>query len=348
MIKPVCKKGEFRFSAIGLDHGHIYGMCSGLLDAGGELVSVYDKDPEKVNKFLKTFPGAKAASSMEEVISDPSIQLIACASIPIYRSSIGARAMLAGKDFFADKPAFVTLEQVEECRKVCRETGRKFFVYYSERLHVESAVYAEKLIKEGAIGRVIHMDGFGPHRHNPGIRPKWFYDKSNYGGIICDIASHQFDQFLHYTGAKKATVDFARTANYNNPRYPEFEDFGEVILTADNGATCHIRVDWFTPDALPVWGDGRTFIIGTEGYMELRKNINIGISNSGNHIYLCNQKECKYINASNTVGFPFFGRLIRDCLDRTETAMTQEHAFYAMELAIKAQNMAQFNDFLLR
>ena len=345
-VNSVCEKGEFRFSVIGLDHGHIFGMCNGLIEAGAELISVFDPDPEKVEAFVKKFPGVLPAQSSEDVYADSSINLIACAAIPCERGEIGVRAMLSGKDFFADKPPFVSVEQLDQCRRVARDTGRKFFVYFSERIHVEAAVYAEILIKDGTIGRVVHMDGFGPHRLSREIRPEWFYDRSSYGGIICDIGSHQIEQFLYYSNTKKAKIDFARTANYHCPEHPDFEDFGEIVLTGDNGATCHIRLDWFTPDALPVWGDGRTFIIGTDGYIELRKYINVGESTTANHVYICNQTDCKHIEADNTVGFPFFGCVIRDCLDRTETAMSQEHVFYTMELALEAQNIARFDNFL--
>ena len=173
---------------------------------------------------------------------------------------------------------------------------------------------------------------------------EWFLT-NQYGGILCDIGSHQIEQFLHYSGAKTAEIDFARTANYNCTDHPEFEDFGEMVLTGDNGATCHIRLDWFTPDALPVWGDGRTFIVGTDGYIELRKYINLGADSTANQVFLCNDSDLKHIEADNTIGFPFFGRLIRDCLDRTETAMPQEHVFYTMELALQAQKIARFDNF---
>ena len=39
-------------------------------------------------------------------------------------------------------------------------------------------------------------------------------------------------------------------------------------------------------------------------------------------------------------GYPFFGQLILDCLNRTENAMTQEHAFKAAELCLTAQEKA--------
>jgi predicted dehydrogenase len=337
---PVCDKGEFRFAAIGLDHGHIYGMCNGLLEAGAELVAVYDPDPEKVATFCRAYEQVNVASSEAEILKDQTIHLIASASIPSERGPLGLRAMERGKDYFADKPPFTKLEQLEQARLKTAETQRKFFVYYAERLHVESAIFAGQLIRQGAIGRVLQVTGFGPHRINIKQRPEWFFQKEHYGGILCDIGSHQIEQFLYFADAKDAKVLHSKVANYHHKQYPELEDFGDATLVADNGATHYFRVDWFTPDGLGVWGDGRTFILGTEGYIELRKYCDIARDATSDHVYLVNHQEEKHFTVRGQVGFPFFGQLIRDCLDRTETAMTQEHAFKAAELCLKAQAQA--------
>ena len=228
----------------------------------------------------------------------------------------------------------------ETARAKVEATKRKYMVYYSERLHVESAVLAGQLIKEGAIGRVLHVAGFGPHRINIPSRPEWFFLKRYYGGILADIGSHQIEQFLYYSGASDAEVLHSKVANYNHKNYPELEDFGDATLAADNGATGYFRVDWFTPDGLPTWGDGRTLIMGTEGYIELRKYIDVGRDNTPDHLYLVNHEGVQHISAAGKVGFPFFGELILDCINRTENAMTQAHAFKAAELCLKAQAMA--------
>ena len=337
---PVCSKGDFRFAAVGLDHGHIFGMCNGLLEAGGELVWAYDPDPAKVDDFRNTFPNVKQASSEEEILNDGAIQMIAGAAIPAQRFQIGLRAMDHGKDYFADKPPLTTLEQLDSARKKTKYTGLKYAAYYSERLHVESAVFAGDLVKQGAIGRVVQVIGMGPHRINLPSRPDWFFEKEQYGGILCDIGSHQIEQFLYYSGAKDAKILHSKVANYNHKQYPEFEDFGDATLVADNGATNYFRVDWFTPEGLGVWGDGRTFILGTDGYIELRKYIDIGRDPNAEHVYLVNHEDQKHIPVAGQVGFPFFGQLILDCLNRTENAMTQEHTFKAAELCIKAQMQA--------
>ncbi|MCZ8516757.1 Gfo/Idh/MocA family oxidoreductase [Paenibacillus filicis] len=337
---PVVKSGEFAFAAIALDHGHINGMCNGLIEAGADLVAVYDRDPAKVEAFVKRFPQARAAASEAEILNDPSIKLVAAAAVPSERCALGLRVMDAGKDYFTDKTPFTTLEQLESARAKVKETGKKYMVYYSERLHVESAIFAGQLIEQGAIGRVVQVMGWGPHRLNAPTRPEWFFQHEKYGGILCDIGSHQIEQFLYYTGAKDATVVSSRIANYNNKDYPELEDFGDATLTGDNGATFYFRVDWLTPDGLSTWGDGRTIILGTEGYIELRKYVDIARDKAGDHLYLVNKDGEQHFELRGKVGFPFFGQLILDCINRTEKAMTQEHAFKAAELCLKAQNQA--------
>jgi predicted dehydrogenase len=338
---PVCEPGEFPVAAVGLDHGHIYGMTNGLLEAGAELRWVYDPDPAKVKRFREAFPGAAAAESEEQVLQDPDLRLVAGACIPSERAALGVRVLEHGKHYFADKPPLTSLEQLKETRRVVAATGRKYMVYYAERLHSESAVHAGRLIAEGAIGRVVQVIGLGPHRINLPSRPDWFFRHEQYGGILCDIGSHQIEQFLSFSGARDAKVLASKVANYNHKEYPELEDFGDATLLADNGASCYFRVDWFTPDGLGAWGDGRTFILGTEGYMELRKYLDVGRDNEGDQVYLVDHKGEKHIRTAGKEGFPFFGQLIRDCLDGTETAMTQEHAFKAAELSIKAQLAAQ-------
>jgi len=337
---PVVKPGEFPFAAAFLDHGHIYGMCNGLQEAGGELRYVYDPDPARVENFCKTYPGVKPVDSFEQLLEDPAIKLVAAAAVPCERGPIGCRVLNAGKDYFTDKTPFTTLEQLAEARETVARTGRKYMVYFSERLHVESAVFAGQLVKEGAIGQVVQVVGFGPHRLNAPSRPAWFFEKAKYGGILCDIGSHQFEQFLYYSGATDATVASATVANKANPDYPELEDFGEAHLIGNNGATNFIRVDWLTPDASRTWGDGRTFILGTKGYIEIRKYVEVGRGEDGDQLYIVNNDVEQHISLAGKVGFPFFGQLILDILNRTETAMTQAHVFKAAELCLLSQQKA--------
>ncbi len=337
---PVVEKGAFPFAAVALDHGHIYGQCKGLTEAGGELKYVFDPDPAKVEKFCKTFPGVEPLASIDAVLEKPEIKLVTAAAVPSERGPLGLRVMDAGKDYFTDKTPFTTLDQLAAARAKAAETKKKYMVYFSERLHVECAVRAGQLIEQGAIGRVVQVVGLGPHRSSPSGRPPWFWSQEKTGGILADIGSHHFEQFLYWSGAKSAKVLHAQVANYHHKQYPEFEDWGEANLIADNHATNYIRIDWLNPDGLSTWGDGRAFILGTAGYIELRKYVDVAREVQGDQLYLVDHKGEHHIRCHGEVGYPFFGQLILDCLNRTENAMTQEHAFLAAELCLQAQAMA--------
>ncbi len=332
-------KHHIKFGVIGLDHAHIYSMSAAVKRGGGVLKSFFATDPKQIEAFRKQFPEATLASSENEIIEDPSLQLIASASIPDLRAPLGVKVMRAGKDYLADKPGITTLKQLAEVRKAVRETKKKFAIMYSERLEVRSAVYAGELVKQGAIGRVVQTINLGPHRMNIPSRPEWFFDKARYGGILCDIGSHQADQFLYYTDSTKAKVVAAQVGNVNYPQYPKFEDFGDMMISG-NGGTGYVRVDWYTPDGLSTWGDGRLFILGTDGYIELRKYINVASNlTGGNHMYIVDRKQARYIDCKD-VDLPFGPQFVADIVNRTDQAQNQEQALLAAELVLRAQQVA--------
>ncbi|MEK6476245.1 Gfo/Idh/MocA family oxidoreductase [Catalinimonas sp. 4WD22] len=336
--RPARPKASIRFSVIGLNHGHIYGQVEALLGGGGELVAVYAKEPDLLQNFTKRYPNAKVARSEEEIIEDDSIQMVVSASIPVERAPLGIRVMQHGKDFMADKPGIITSEQFEEVKKVQKETQRIYSIMYSERLGNPASIQAARLVQSGAIGKVVQTIGMGPHRMRPEGRPDWFFDPAKAGGILCDIGSHQCDQFLYYTDSSEAEVTTSQIGNFDNPEYPKLADFGDMNVRSPK-ATGYIRIDWFTPEGLDTWGDGRLFILGTEGYIECRKYIDIAGREGGNHLFLVDQKETRYYDCSG-IHMPYGEQLVSDVVNRTETAMTQHHCFLATELAIKAQENA--------
>jgi len=329
---------RIRFAVIGMNHGHIYGQVEAVIKGGGELVSFYAKEPDLVAAFTKRYPNAKLVSNENVILEDKSIQLVLSSAIANERAPLGVRVMQHGKDFMSDKPGITTLEQLADVRRVQKATGRIFSIMYSERLENRATVKAGELVKAGAIGKVIQTIGLGPHRMSPKTRPEWFFHKKQFGGIICDIGSHQFDQYLFFTESTKADIVASQIGNVHYPQYPDFEDFGDVMMRGDGGMG-YIRVDWFTPDSLKSFGDGRLTILGTEGFIEIRKNVDIGGREGGNHLFLSDHKETRYIDCAQQ-DLPYGRQLVDDILNRTETAMPQTHCLLAMELAIKAQKNA--------
>ena len=332
-------KYSIQFAVIGLDHNHILGMTDAVRRGGGELAAVYSANLPALADFQKRYPGVKVAASEDEILSNPSIQLVAGAAIPDLRAPLGVRVMRHGKDYLSDKPGITTLEQLAEVRKAVKETGRMFAIMYSERLEVKAAVQAGELVKAGAIGRVVQTVNLAPHQVNEKSRPDWFWDPARYGGILCDIGSHQADQFVYYTGSTVADVTASQIANVNWPHHPKFQDFGDMMLHG-NGGMGYVRVDWFTPDGLGVWGDGRLFILGTEGYIELRKYADIAGRPGGNHLFLVDRKQATYMNC-NQVELPFGPQFVGDIVNRTHVAQNQEQALLATELVLKAQKNAR-------
>jgi predicted dehydrogenase len=314
-------------------------MTDLLLDAGAELATCFAPEADLAAQFAERYPQARRARSASEVLEDSAVELIAGAGIPDERASVGIAAMRYGKDYLSDKPGFTTLDQLAEARQFQRETGRIYSVCYSERFHNRATVRAGELIQAGAIGRPLQTVGLGPHRLNAPSRPEWFFQHERYGGILTDIGSHQADQFLFFTRSTSAEVVASQVGNVAHPQYPGLDDFGDMLLRGDGG-TGYVRVDWFTPDGLSTWGDGRLTILGSEGYIELRKYVDIGGRPAGDHLFLVDQKQMRYVDCRD-VALPFGPQLLDDIRHRTETAMSQAHAFLASELALRAQLQAR-------
>ena len=324
--------------ALGLDHRHIYGMTQNMIEAGVTCLGYWTGGaPETLPGFQNRFPHLPRFATLQEALACGA-DLALISAIPSDRAQLAIQAMQQGMDVMSDKPGCTTLAQLEQIKACVAQTGRIWSVNFSERFETPASTLASQLVADGAIGAVVQTVGLGPHRLNRATRPDWFFRKACFGGILTDIASHQIDQFLHYTGSQAAEVVHAFTANYANPEDPELQDFGEISLRSDRG-TGYIRVDWFTPDALPNWGDGRLTILGTQGYIELRKYVDVGGQPGTDHVILVNGDRCEKIDASGA-GLPYFERLAHDIEHRSETAMRQAHCFTVTELALRAQQMA--------
>jgi len=338
---------HIKFAVCGMSHDHIYGMVGAIQRGGGELVAAWGGEEDKLAAFAERFPNVKMVKTQDEILNDPSIQLVLSSQVASERAPLGVRVMKLGKDFLSDKPGITTLEQLAEVRKTIAETKRIYAIMYSERLEVKAAVYAGVLIQKGAIGKVIQTINIAPHQifqHGGAAgggsgRPDWFWKPELYGGILCDIGSHQVDQFLFYTGSTEADVVESQVANIRHPEHPAFQDFGDMVLRGNRGLG-YVRLDWFTPDGLGTWGDGRLFILGTDGYIEIRKYTDVAVKKQGNNLFLVDNKQARYIDCNN-MPLPFGPQFVSDIVNRTHTAQDQVQCLLAAELVIEAQLAAK-------
>jgi predicted dehydrogenase len=330
---------SIRIAAIGLTHDHINGQVDCLLREGATLVGYWSDEEVVAVPFGQKYPQARRVADRRELLDDKSIDMILTSAIPAKRAEIAIASMRAGKDVMSDKPGMTSLAQLDEIKRVQQETGRIFSICYSEHFETRSTVRAGELVKAGAIGKVVNTIGMGPHALKNNKRAPYFFDRQQYGGVLTDIGSHQVEQFLFFTGSEDAEVVSASVANRGNPQYPGLQDVGDMHIQSPT-ATGYIRVDWFTPAGLGVWGDGRLTIVGTEGYIELRKYIDIAGRPGKDHLFLVDGKGTQHIDCSGQ-DLLYGKALIADVLNRTETAMPQVRCYKAMELALTAQRMAE-------
>ena len=327
-----------RVGAIGLAHPHAFGQAKALVAAGASIVALHASDEERSAEFMQSFAVARRVAELAAVLEDDRIDLVLVATAPDTRAGLAALAMRHGKDVLIAKPAAISLDQLAMLQRVQQQTGRILSVWFSERFAVRAATRASELVAAGAIGRVVHTAGLGPHRVGGAPRPDWFFDASRHGGILCDIGSHQTEQFLHYTGTTRAEVVSALVANHGHREHKGFEDFGEMMLRGD-GCSGQARVDWLSADGLPTWGDGRLTLLGTEGHIELRKYVDPAGRPGGDHLFLVDATGTRHVDCRDAP-LPFAQRLLADVRGRTETAMPQAHCLLAIELALRAQAMA--------
>ena len=338
MSAPGSDERPVRYGVVGINHGHIHGQIAAVAGAGAVPAGFFAAEDDLAAEFAARHPDLPRLDHPDRLLDDPSVDLILTAAIPCDRAPIGIAAMRRGKDVMADKPAFVSLDQLAEVRQAQRETGRIFSVFYGERLASRCTLKALDLVRAGRIGRAVQVLGLGPHRANLGRRPEWFTDPARYGGILCDIASHQLDQFLVFTGTREAEVVASAVANYAHPDHPGLEDYGEVTVRGE-GTHGFFRVDWYTPAGLGTWGDGRLIVLGTEGYLECRKNVDPAGRPGGDHLIVVDGAGTERIDCA-AVEVTYGRDLVHDIRRRTETAMPQAHAFQASELALRAQAAA--------
>ena len=326
-----------RFAAIGLDHRHVYDLTAGLL-AAGAVCAGYDpetSDPRVLGGFRKRFPDIPAVAR-DLLLDDPSIDCIVLCAIPRDRAALATEAMRRGKDVMVDKPGVTTEAQLDAVEATVRETGRIWSIALG-RLTSPSVQAALAVARAGELGRLVSLNSLAPHRLNRALRPDWIFDRDAYGGIINDIGVHAIDQFLAFAAVDDATIA-ACTIGAFGTEPAGFEDFAEITLRSET-MTGTMRVDWFTPDGLPDWGDGRLFLVGTDGTLELRKNLDIEGRTGSDHMFVANRQRTRY-QACGGFSISYYRDFLDDVGDRAGRVVEAGRAFTVCRLALRCQMQA--------
>ena len=327
------------FSVIGLNHGHIYGQVKGLLDTGQwRLKHVFAAEDDLRQGFLARYPDVIAAETVSQILEDGEVELIASAAINADRGPLAVQALDAGKHVFVDKPCATTLDQLEAVKAAVARSGKKWFAFFGEMVTHVGVTWVRQEMEKGNLGKPIHFMGLGPHMLRIKGRPDWMFSRERYGGILNDIASHQIAQFAYWM-MQDPIPQFSRVGNLHHPQTPEFEDFGDAMLTGSKGGTGYIRADWFTPEGLPTFGDIRQQLITTEAYVEHRKTLDIGDAGGGRGgklIVTRNNRGPEIVDLSG-MRMSFFEDLTRDVEQGTETAIPFDLSYKASRAILELQ-----------
>ncbi len=331
-------RGKIRIGVIGLDHVHGLVLAARLWQAGATIAAFHATGGQNRAAMRLLGPTARSAS-IDAVVEDPTIDLIVTAAIPRDRGDIAVKALRAGKHVVADKPGVTTLEGLEAIDAAVADSGRRWWVMFGERFENRAIAEACSRARMGDIGRVVSVLGLGPHRLGAAGRPDWFWDPAATGGILVDIGSHQADQFLMATGATDVDVVSAQVGNVSCPLHPEMQDIGQMVVSGAGAIGTH-RVDYLSPTGLKTWGDGRLMIVGTEGTLEVRTNVDVAGRKGREHLIVVDRRGVRRLDAK-AGSVDWAKRLVADVADGSDTFASADHVRRVSELTLRAQAAAE-------
>ncbi len=331
------------FAVVGADHPHLFSLVSGLLEAGARAVA-HLRSGGLIEGY-ETWQPTSAARELEEILADPDIDLVVTVGVPGDRADAAVAALEAGKAVLSAKPGVTSRDALTRIRDlVADRPGRPWTVLFSERYENRAISRAVTMARAGTVGHVVHVSGVGPHALAGDLRPEWFWDPARSGGILVDLASHQIDQFLVICGnpsaGDRAGVSLAssRVGNVNCPDHPRMQDVGSLTLVAGTSVGEH-RVDLLSPPGLPTWGDVRLTIVGTEGSLEVRANIDAAGEPGGEHLIVVDGDGVRRVDVSADP-LSWAHDLLADLADDGERVCTQAHVLAVCDLALEAQARA--------
>lgn len=323
---------------IGIEHLHVFELVDGLVSAGCVAVA-HVSDPGPLPDAYAAWQGGSEATDVDGVLADPRIDLVVLAGVPCQRAGAAQAALIAGKHVLCDKPGVTSAAQLDEMRKVVEATKGRWWVLFSERYGAPAVVEAVALARSGRVGPVLHVQGVAPHRGSLELRPDWFFDRDQVGGILVDLGSHQVDQFLAVTGATADQVDVVAAAagNVRSPERPGLEDVGEMVLAAP-GVRGHHRVDYLEADGFPTWGDVRLMITGADGRIEVRLPIDDDGTAGPAAVWVTDGEGVRRHDHSPRITWPT--DLLADLADGGERLMTRRHPFDVSTITLRAAEAA--------
>lgn len=217
-------------------------------------VGYRDSNPERAGSFHARW-NAEAFASSDELIAWADVVDI-CLPTDLH-CDYALKAFAAGKAVFLEKPIASSLEEGEQIIDAAEKAGVPFMVGQVARFFPEYAL-GHRLVKNGTVGTpaAARTRRGGP---TPSGSNGWFMDHSRSGGVLVDLAIHDFD-WLRWT-LGEVTLLVSRSVGAHTGFGP---DYALTTLTFESGAVAHVESTWIDP------GGFRTTyeVAGSEGLIE--------------------------------------------------------------------------------
>lgn len=228
--------------------------------AGVEVVAVCDVLEERFKEAEEL--GYKLYKSTDELLSDKEINTVIL-TVPNYlHKEMCIKAARAGKNVIDEKPAAMTVAELDEMTEECKKAGVLFTVHQNRRWD-KDMLTAKKALDENLLGNIFTIES-KLHSGN-GYMHEWHLYKKFGGGMIYDWGVHLIDQALFMMPGVKVKSIFA---DVKNVLHEEVDDYFKIILKMENGITFHLELSTYILEYQPRWlvaGDKGTMIIKTFG-----------------------------------------------------------------------------------
>ena len=159
---------------------------------GLKLYKVYETRPENVKHLKEKYPSVTVVSKVDEILTDPDINLIVIATPNKVHYELAKRALENGKDVVVEKPFTVTSEEADKLITLSRASNRVLSVHHNRRWDSDFKT-VEKIIKNNLVGDIveleIHYDRFRAELTN-----NWREENEVGSGMLYDLGSHLIDQ----------------------------------------------------------------------------------------------------------------------------------------------------------
>lgn len=166
---------------------------------GLELAAVVERHSDNA---AQRYPGIVPYRTLDEMLADDSLGLFVVATPNASHFEVARQILDAGKSTVVDKPTAVTSGQVAQLMELS-EVRRALLIPFHNRRWDSDFQTIHKLIREGSLGRLVHLEStFDRWRPVPKARA-WKEDPAQ-GGLLLDIGTHLADQALELFGRPQA------------------------------------------------------------------------------------------------------------------------------------------------